>query len=621
MASQLSAASHTFAIEESTVAQLQSAMASGEITAADLVAYYTARIEQLDSRLNAFISVDEKALDVAAQLDEERANGELRGALHGIPVVIKDNINTADLPTTGGCAALADLQPSEDAFVVARLREAGAIVLGKANLHELACSGESVSSLGGQVRNPYSLDYTPGGSSGGTAVAIAANLAVCGLGSDAVNSVRSPASACSIVGLRPTSGRVSRRGLMSVTLTQDVIGPMGRSVADVATLLDVISIDDPEDPMTARGAGHPMGQLSNKDGNSYQSALTLDGLAGKRLGVVPSLWGDGEVHAAVNQVVDEAISAMKSLGAQVVEMAVNIDIDRMLAELSLNTLEGKLHLNQYLESCGATTPVKTLKELLEIGKETGAVHPSVIPVLEKMEAVDTPLGNHDYWQRLYPRRVELRQLLTHLFQRYQIDALIYPHQRQPVARVGESQKERNGFLAAACGFPAITFPAGFVSMADAELPVGIELMSQPFEESKLLQMAYAYEQHAHTRRKPELSEAKVSESESSESGASETLAPEVPDSEAKVSEAQSSKAQSSKAQSSKAQSSKSSKVKGSAQEAETASSTDKKTTTVKKQDKLKKTDEKTKTPKPKRTPSKRTKSKEVPPSADASGEA
>ena len=505
MASQLSAASPLFTIEEATIAQLQSAMSDGILTAVDLVNYYIARIERFNDALNAVISINPKALEVAAELDEARSKDSICGPLHGIPIVVKDNIDTVDMPTTGGCAALANSQPTKDAFVVAQLKEAGAIILGKANLHELACSGESVSSLGGQVRNPYNLGHTPGGSSGGTAVAIAANLAACGLGTDAVNSVRSPASACNVVGLRPTSGRVSRSGLMSVTLTQDVIGPMGRSVSDVATLLDVISLDDADDPMTARSAGHPVGQLGSDSSTGYQHWLEADGLAGKRLGIIPSLWGQKPVHSAVNKVVSEAISTMESLGAQVVELAVNVDIDQMFAELSLNVLEGKLHLDQYFESLGESAPIESLESLLKVGKGTDKVHASVVPMLEKMDAIDTPLGLDDYWQRLYPRRAELRQLLAHLFQRYQIDALVYPHQRQLVSRIGEPQKERNGFLAAACGFPAIAFPAGFAQAAGGDLPIGVELMAQPFEEGKLLQMAYAFEQKVNLRRSPDLS--------------------------------------------------------------------------------------------------------------------
>ena len=476
-------------------------MASGELSAADLVAYYIARIDEFDSALNAFITVNKQAPSAADELDKERAGGHVRSALHGIPIVIKDNINTADMPTTGGCLALSKLQPAQDAFVVAQLRKAGAIILGKANLHELACSGESVSSLGGQVRNPYSLEHTPGGSSGGTAVAIAANLAVCGLGSDTINSVRSPASACNIVGLRPTLGRVSRSGLMPVSLNQDVIGPMGRTVEDVAALLEIISESDPNDPMTARSVGHSsVAQPSTSGKNHYGKSLSKDGLSEKRIGIVADLWGHDPVHAGVNQLVSSALSSMESLGAQTVELAVHVDIEQMLSEFSLNLWEGSLHLNQYLESMGESAPVKTLEDLLK----TNNVHPSIVPTLEKMASVDTPLGSSEYWQRLYPRRVQLRKLLTHLFQQYQLDALVYPHQKRPVARIGERQQERNGFLAAACGFPAITFPVGFVTEGKSELPVGIELMAQPFEEKKLLQMAYAYEQAVQPRRKPHL---------------------------------------------------------------------------------------------------------------------
>jgi amidase len=500
LSSQTTAVSSTFEpdafkLEEATIAGLQSAMARQEISATTLVGEYIARIEQFDPQLNAFICLNPRALEIAAQLDAERAKGALRGPLHGIPIVLKDNINTAELPTTGGCVALKRLQPTADAFVVARLREAGAIVLGKTNLHELACSGETISALGGQTHNPYHLDYTPGGSSGGTAAAVAANLAVAGLGSDTFNSVRSPASACSLVGLRPTTGLVSRDGLMPVSLTQDVIGPMARTVTDVAVLLDVIATDDPQDPMTARSAGQRRG--------SYQRALTQRvlkkvGLRGMRLGIVPSLWGQDEPHAQVNAITKEAIVSLKALGAQTQELAVNIDIDQMIAELSLNVLEGKLHFEKYLESLGKAAPVKTLQSLLK----SGTLHPSIEPLIKQMQAVESPLGDDEYWQRRYARRAELRQILSHIFQHYRLDALLYPHQRQLVAPIGQTQQERNGFLAAASGFPAITLPAGF---SKAGLPVGIELMAMPFQEAKLLQMAYAYEQKTQWRRPPELS--------------------------------------------------------------------------------------------------------------------
>ena len=489
MASQTPAASDTFEIAEATIAELQQAMARNELSACTLLDFYLARIERLDPQFNAVLSLNPQARKTAKTLDEEREAGELRGPLHGIPLIIKDNIDTAEMPTTGGCTALADLQPSDDAFVVAQLRQAGAIILGKANLHELAYSGETVSSLGGQTHNPYNLSYTPGGSSGGSAVAIAANFAAAGLGTDTINSVRSPASACNIVGLRPTAGLISRDGLMPVALSQDTIGPMGRTVTDIATLLEVMAIDDHNDPMTARSAGQQT--------SGYRPFLKESGLQGMRLGIVRSLFGQAPQHQSVNQLMDNALSTMGELGGQCLELSVRIDVDSLIEEISVTLWEGKLHLNQYLEDLGTAAPVKNLKALLK----SGTAHPSVQPILKRLQKIDTPLGNGEYWQRLYPRRAELRQLLTHIFQQYRLDALVYPHQKQPVAPIGETQKGRNGFLASASGFPAITFPAGFTPEG---LPVGIELMAQPFQEARLLQMAYAYEQTTHWRRRPEL---------------------------------------------------------------------------------------------------------------------
>lgn len=494
MASQTPAVSNAFesdafGIEEATIADLQQAMGRKAITACTLLDFYLARIEQLDGKLNAILSLNPDAKALAKTLDEERAAGTLRGPLHGIPIIVKDNIDTAQMPTTGGCKALAELQPPDDAFVVTQLKAAGAIILGKANLHELACSGETTSSLGGQTCNPYHLDYTPGGSSGGSAVAIAANFCAVGLGTDTINSVRSPASACNLVGLRPTSGLVSRDGIIPIALSQDVIGPMGRTVTDVATLLEVIAVGDPDDPMTARHAGNQT--------THYPSQLKKSGLEGKRLGIIRSLFGQKAHHREVNQLMDAALNTMEELGAHCFEVAINIDIEQLIEELSVILWEGKLHLNQYLAELGTAAPVKNLKALLK----SEQVHASVQPLLKKLQQINSPLGNNEYWQRLYPRRIELRQLLSQIFQNYQLDALVYPHQKQTVAPIGKPQKERNGFLAVASGTPAITLPAGFTP---AGLPVGIELMALPFQEAKLLQMAYAYEQQTQWRRCPKL---------------------------------------------------------------------------------------------------------------------
>lgn len=494
MASQTPAVSDAFEIEEATIAELQQVLGQNQLTASTLVDYYLARIERLDPQLKAILSLNPQAKAQAAALDAERESGTLRGPLHGIPLIVKDNIDTAQMPTTGGCRALAAMQPPDDAFVVTQLRQAGAIILGKANLHELACSGETISGLGGQTCNPYNLDYTPGGSSGGTAVAIAANLATAGLGSDTINSVRSPASACNIVGLRPTAGLISRDGLIPVALSQDAIGPMGRTVTDVAVLLDAIAIDDPNDPMTARSAG--------RQNSGYQAALSKEdlkdnGLSGRRLGIIRSLFGQDAHHQGVNKLMDNAFSTLGELGAHCIEIAVNIDIENLINELSVTLWEGKLHLNQYLEDLGAAAPVQSLKALLE----SKQVHPSIRPMLQKCQGVNSPLGNSEYWQRLYPRRAELRSFLTQIFQQYRLDALVYPHQKQVVATIGERQKERNGFLAAASGFPALTVPAGFTPSG---LPAGLELMAMPFQEARLLKMAYVYEQKTQWRRRPGL---------------------------------------------------------------------------------------------------------------------
>ena len=344
-------------------------MAEGALTSSALVEYYLARIAQFDNQLNALITINGQAKETAEKLDSERAQGSLRGPLHGIPVIVKDNIDTVDMPTTGGCKALATAQPPDDAFVIDRLKAAGAIILAKANLHELAWQGESASSLGGQVHNPYNLDYTPGGSSGGSAAAVAANFAAIALGTDTINSVRSPASACNIVGLRPTAGLVSRDGLMPVALSQDVIGPMGRTVSDVATLLSVIAVNDPEDPMTSRSVG----KRGNNSKDNYATALKKSGLKEMRLGIVPSLFGQADHHQPVNQLMEAAIKTLRSLGADCFEIATSIDIEQLIAELSVVQWEFRLHFNQYLETLGSAAPVKNLTAPFEV-KEAAPVN-------------------------------------------------------------------------------------------------------------------------------------------------------------------------------------------------------------------------------------------------------
>lgn len=276
-----------FHLEEASISDLQSAYRSGATTATRVVQAYLARIQAYDQagpKLNVIISLNPKALDEAAALDEHlRKRAKFVGPLHGIPVLLKDNVNTRDMPTTGGSLSLANYTPATDAAITQKLRSAGAIILAKVNLHEFAIWGETVSSIGGQTLNPYDLTRTPGGSSGGTGAGVSANFAVAGIGTDTVNSIRSPASANCLVGIRPTLGLVSRAGVIPYSFTQDAAGPLARTVTDAAKMLNVLVGYDANDPATAWSVGHIE--------EDYSKFLKADGVKGKRIGVLRSFFG------------------------------------------------------------------------------------------------------------------------------------------------------------------------------------------------------------------------------------------------------------------------------------------------------------------------------------------
>ncbi|MEO5670505.1 MAG: amidase family protein, partial [Ramlibacter sp.] len=293
---------------------VHAAFASGTLTCVALVQAYLARIEAYDRQgpaLRALITLNAEALAQAAAFDREYAarNGNV-GPLHGIPIILKDNFHTADMPTTAGSVVFKGWRPPADAFVVAKMREAGALILGKASLTEFARGGMSISSLGGQVRNPYDLTRTPGGSSGGTGAAIAANFAMLGTGSDTGQSIRSPASANSLVGVRPTRGLVSRSGIVPNSFTQDEAGPIARTVRDAAALLGVMAGYDEADPVTAFGVG--------RAAESYTTSLRADALQGARIGVMNNLLGTEARHAQVNRVMEQVVRGMERAGATLV---------------------------------------------------------------------------------------------------------------------------------------------------------------------------------------------------------------------------------------------------------------------------------------------------------------
>jgi len=479
-------------IEEATIADLEAAYRSGATTATSVVEACLGRIRAYDTagpQLKVVIFLNPRALEEAAALDAElRRSGRPAGPLHGIPVLLKDNINTHDMPTTAGSLSLEGYTPAHDATVTRRLRAAGAVILAKVNLHEFALWGETVSSIVGQTRNPYDLSRTPGGSSGGTGAGLAAGFAIAGLGTDTVNSIRSPASANSIVGIRPTLGLVSRAGVIPYSPTQDAVGPLARTVADAARVLSVIAGYDPEDPATAASRAQPP--------PDYTRFLRADGVRGKRLGVLRSFFGAGAAHAEVNAVAARAIEDFKRLGATVIDLRTpDLDSGRIASDVSVHLYELKPALNAYLADAGA--PVRSLAEVIGSGR----FHPNVGDSLRKAQGLEL---DDEYRLRLR-RRAELQQRVLEIMAEAQLDALVFPHQQRLVVPIGETQSERNGALAAVTGFPSIVVPGGFSAptpMAGLGVPVGIELLGRPWSEPVLIEIAYGYEQATRHRRPP-----------------------------------------------------------------------------------------------------------------------
>lgn len=490
-------ADEDFAIEETTVAGVQQALRTHVRTGRRIVQAYLDRIAAYDRdgpTFNSILTLNPNALAEADRLDAERAGGAPAGPLHCVPLVLKDNYNTADLPTTGGSASLAGMQPRADAFVVARLRKAGAIILGKSNMHEFALSGTTVSSLGGQTLNPYDLTRTPGGSSGGTGAAVAANLALAGTGSDTVNSIRSPASANALVGIRPTRGLLSRAGIMPVSETQDAIGPIARTVADAARLLEVMAGCDPNDPATASSFGNTP--------TSYAQFLKPDGLRGARMGLLRTLLGSGAMHREVNGVIAAAMVALKSAGAELIELDLPaLDAERINADNDVQKYEFKMRLNAYLAAI-SNAPARSLAEVIASGK----FHkPSLEKFLSSAESFANGLEEPDYRERLV-RNQRTRRALTSIFAEHKLDALVYPLQKRLVVPLTEpNQADRNGILASVTGFPAITVPAGFsqpTATAPLGVPVGMDILGKPWSEGRLIELAYGFEQEVQVRKPP-----------------------------------------------------------------------------------------------------------------------
>jgi Asp-tRNA(Asn)/Glu-tRNA(Gln) amidotransferase A subunit family amidase len=473
-----------FEVHEVSITDLQKAMTEGRVTSAALVDAYLARIAAYDAKgpeLNAMIRLNPRARADAAALDAERKQGKVRGPLHGIPIILKDNYDTADQPTSAGSLALANNIPANDAFVVERLKAAGAVILGKANMHELAAGITTVSSLGGQTRNPYDPRRCPGGSSGGTGVAIAASFAAVGWGSDTCGSIRIPSAFNSLFGLRPTQGMVSRRGIIPLSHTQDIGGPLARTVADLAIALDVTVGADTGDAMTRVIASRQLPKFSD--------SLSATALRGARLGLLTNYFTD--IDSDIADTVRAAARAMKAAGAELVDVNV-AGFDSLLANSSAINYETKFDLSDYL-SHTPHPPVASLTEILD----KGLYHEALDARLHLADTIRT--RDSESYRNMLAKQALIRARMIAILDSLHLDALVYPTMRRRPAIIGEVQGGSTCALSAQTGLPALSAPAGFTNDG---LPVGIELMGRPFADVRLVAIAFAYEQAGARRRPP-----------------------------------------------------------------------------------------------------------------------
>src|ERR1700744_965339 len=489
-----------FELNELTIDDLQQKMANNEYTSHKLTQLYIDRINSIDKadpKLNAVITLNPGALDMANAMDDERAKGKIRGPMHGIPVLIKDNINTKDnMPTTAGSLALADNFVKEDAFIINKLREAGAVILGKTNLSEWAnfrstrsCSGWS--SKGGQTKMPYILDRNPSGSSAGTGSAVSANLCAIGIGTETDGSVVSQSSVNGIVGIKPTVGLLSRSGIVPISKTQDTAGPMARTVRDTAILLGVLAGADPDDSYTK----------NNKVEPDYTKFLDANGLQGKRLGLEKSaLKGNPDMEALLN----EAVELLKSKGATIVEIELNKELKAIPSDAEFNVLlyEFKDGLKEYFSK--NNSKMKSLADVIDFNNKNAAkTMPFFKQEIMELAQAKGDLTSKEYVDAVAKTTTVSRNAIDTIMKDNKLDAIIGPTNGFACTIDLVNGDYDNGFgfstPPAMAGYPHITVPMGFAH----GLPMGISFSSTSYKEADIITLAYAYEQASKKRQKPE----------------------------------------------------------------------------------------------------------------------
>ncbi|GAB7340320.1 hypothetical protein MBLNU457_6772t1 [Dothideomycetes sp. NU457] len=480
-----------------TITSTHALLYTSQLTCTSIISSHLSQIASLNPTINALTTLSPTSLSRAAEIDALLSSPNFTpGPLTCIPILLKDSFDSPPLATTAGSLALANLYPSAPAPVVRALTDAGAIVLGKANMHEFALEGITVSSLGGQTRNPFALERSPGGSSGGTGAALAAGFAVLGTGSDTVNSLRSPASANGLVSVRATRGLISRSGVVGVSFTQDVVGPMARCVRDVAVMLGVMA-----------GVGFDQGDNATAlvpegvRGSDYAKDLDGSRLEGLRIGVLEGFFDrtGREETDAVNEAVDSLIEKLKEAGVEIIRIEEEVyDANAILKKYDVQKYEFREAVEEYLQRPDLEGGFpKTLKEIYD--RDDFVVIP---PQYEHVKTALRSSTSNESYPSAMQDIADLKQTLHNTFSDNKVDAIIYPQQRNLVVKIGTpSQHGRNGILAAVTGSPVVAVPAGF-SVANGEedgVPIGMEILGRPWTEAKLLQIAYQIERFVQPR--------------------------------------------------------------------------------------------------------------------------
>jgi len=490
-----------FELDEVTVSDLQRRMQQGELTAERITQLYVARIEEIDRRgptVNSVIELNPDALSIARQLDNERKSNHIRGPLHGIPVLIKDNIDTNDhMQTTAGSLALAGAPTPHDSFVASRLRGAGAVILGKTNLSEWANfrstkSTSGWSGRGGQTKNPYALDRNPCGSSSGTGAAVSASLCTVGVGTETDGSVVCPSSMCGLVGIKPTVGLISRAGIIPISHTQDTAGPMARTVRDAAILLGALTGTDARDPITAPSAG--------KSYTDYTQFLNANGLRGARLGIARHFFN---INPAVTAVMEDCITLIRQAGATIIDPVDSPSIGKWQeTEFSVLVYEFKADLNAYLAGRGAA--VRSLTDCIAFNRAHRAEEmPYFEQEIMEMAEKKGPLTEKAYTDALANNiRLTRNETIDAMILKDKLDALVAPTAGPSWLTdwvAGDHADSGCSSPPAVAGYPHVTVPAGF----QFGLPLGISFFGTAWSEPILLKIAYGFEQARNARRKPE----------------------------------------------------------------------------------------------------------------------